>query len=131
MTKQFDLPAALTELLYGNENDEPLEKTLDRLITPNFVQRINGQVYNRDQYTAHVREMRLMVTGGGELQVLEQLATVTGFAGRYLFRMVQVGGPSFVFESHLFVRIEDGRIDRMIEVARQTEEGDGDLFAYV
>jgi hypothetical protein len=57
------------------------------LITPNFVQRINGQVYDRDQYIPHVREMRLMVTGGGELQVLEQLATATGSAGRYLFRM--------------------------------------------
>lgn len=129
MTEAFDLPAALTELLYGNENDEPLEKTLDRLITPTFVQRINGQVYNRDQYTPHVREMRLMVTGGGELQVLEQLETATGFAGRYLFRMVQGGGPMFTFESHLFARIEDGKIDRMIEVARQTEDGDGDLLA--
>jgi hypothetical protein len=41
----FDLPAVLTELAFGNESDEPLEGTLDRLITPNFVQRINGRVY--------------------------------------------------------------------------------------
>ena len=129
MTEAFDLPAALTELLYGNENDEPLEKTLDRLITPNFVQRINGKVYDRDQYIPHVREMRQLVTGGGELQVLEQLATATGFAGRYLFTLAQESGPTITFESHLFARIEDGRIDRMIEVARQTEDGDGDLFA--
>ncbi|WP_329057861.1 hypothetical protein [Amycolatopsis sp. NBC_01480] len=129
MTEAFDLPAALTELLYGNENDEPLEKTLDRLVTPGFVQRINGRVYDRDQYIPHVREMRRMVTGGGELQVLEQSATATGFAGRYLFTMVQDGGQAATFESHLFARIEDGKIDRMIEVARQAEDGDGDLFA--
>ncbi len=80
MTEAFDLPAALTELLYGNENDEPLEKIPGRLIAPDFVQRINGQVYDRDQYVPHVREMRRMVTGGGELQVLEQLATVKSTA---------------------------------------------------
>lgn len=38
----------------------------------NFVQRINGQVYDRDEYIPHVREMRQMVNGGGELRVLER-----------------------------------------------------------
>jgi hypothetical protein len=129
MSKEINLPAVLSELLYGNENEEPLESTLDRLITPNFVQRINGQVFDRVEYVPHVRGMRQMVGGGGELTVLEQTDTDTGIAGRYLFRMVPAVGPELTFESHLFARIVDGKIDRMIEVARQTEDVDGDLFA--
>ena len=130
MSEEFNLPAALTELLYGREDEEPLEETLERLVTPNFVQRINGEVYKRSEYTPHVREMRQMVVGGGELRVLEQLTTDTGIVGRYLFTMVPADGPALTFESHLFARIEGGRIDRMIEVARLIDdENDGDLLA--
>ncbi|MBV8317176.1 MAG: hypothetical protein JOZ53_19725 [Planctomycetaceae bacterium] len=48
----------LNELLYGNEVTESVEQTLDRLVTPDFTQRINGQVYRRPEYAAHVRDMR-------------------------------------------------------------------------
>jgi len=106
--RRIDLPAALTELLYGDENTEPLERTLGRLIMPNFVQRINGRVYRRAEYPAHVREMRQMVAGGGEMRVLEQVSTETGIAGRYLFRMVSAEGQSLSFESHLFASVKDG-----------------------
>jgi hypothetical protein len=118
MNEGFNLSAVLTELLYGNENDAPLEATLDRLITPKFVQRINRHVYQRSEYTAHVREMRKMVVGGGELRVLEQISTATGIVGRYLFRMVSADGHDTSFESHLFARVDGGKVDRMVEVAR-------------
>ena len=129
MNEAFNLPAVLTELLYGNESDEPLEATLDRLITPNFVQRINGRVYRRSEYAAHVREMRQMVVGGGELRVLEQISTATRIAGRYLFSMVSADGQALSFESHLFARIDGGKVDRLVEVARQIGNDDhGDLL---
>lgn len=121
MDEKFDLPAVIRELFYGDETTEPLEQTLDRLIAPNFVQRVNGQVYRRSEYTAHVREMRQMVVGGGELQVLEQIRRDSEFAGRYLFRMVTAEGQNLSFESHLFARVNNGRIERLIEVARQVE----------
>lgn len=124
MDLKFDLPAVLTELLYGDESAEPLERTLDRLLTPDFVQRVNGQVYRRPEFPAHVRDMRQMVVGGGELRVLEQVATDTAIAGRYLFRMVSAGGQTLTFESHVFARIADGRAERFVEVARQVEDGD-------
>lgn len=130
MNDGFDLPTVLTELLYGNENDEPLEQTLDRLITPTFVQRINGQVYQRSEYTPHVREMRQMVVGGGELRILEQIATAIGIACRYLFTMTAADGQTLTFESHLFTRIDNGKVDRLVEVARQIGDDDhADLLA--
>ncbi|MEE1801224.1 nuclear transport factor 2 family protein [Streptomyces sp. JV176] len=130
MTHVFDLPAVLTELLYGDESAEPLERTLDKLITPDFVQRINGRVYRRAEYTAHVREMRQMVTGGGELQVLEQINTGSGIAGRFLFRMVPADGQALTFESHLFARIDGGRVARLIEVAHLIgDDHDEDFLA--
>jgi hypothetical protein len=128
MNREFDLPAALTELLYGDESAEPLERSLDRLITPNFVQRINGRVYGRAEYPTHVREMRQMVAGGGEIRVLEQVCTETGIAGRYLFRMGSADGKSLSFESHLFASIKDGRAERFVEVARQVQEDDDEDF---
>lgn len=124
MSQELDLPKVLTELLHGDESAEPLEDALDRLVTPDFVQRINGQEYQRAAYTAHVREMRRMVVGGGGLRVLEQLTSGTGIAGRYLFTMVPADGHPLRFESHIFARVEDGRIARLTEVARQIDDAE-------
>ena len=52
MNQSFDLSSVLTGLLYGREAAEPLEQTLDRLIAPNFVLRMNGQVYDRSGFAA-------------------------------------------------------------------------------
>ncbi|KZM72709.1 hypothetical protein [Nocardia terpenica] len=128
MTEQFDLPAVLTELLYGTEDAEPLETTLDRLLAPDFVQRINGQVFQRQEFAPHVREMRKLAAGGGELQVLEQISTPAAVAGRYLFHMVAANGTALRFESHLFASVRDGTVARFVEVARQIENTDNDNF---
>jgi hypothetical protein len=42
MGQGLQLSAVLNELLYGNEVMESVEQTLDRLVTPDFTQRING-----------------------------------------------------------------------------------------
>jgi hypothetical protein len=99
------------------------------LITPTFVQRVNGQVYDRTAYIPHVHKIRQSVVGGGELTVLEQFSAGNAVAGRYLFRMVPAQGSAMTFETHLFAPIEAGRVDRLVEVARQTEDGDRDLPA--
>jgi ketosteroid isomerase-like protein len=128
----FDLPAVLTELLYGDEGDEPLERTLDRLLTPDFVQRINGRVYPWSEFVAHVRAMRQMAVGGGELRVLEQISVNAAIAGRYLFRVVSADGQILRFESHRFARVDGGRVARLVEVARQVaDDDDGDFLATV
>lgn len=129
MSEEIDLAAVLSELLYGDESAETLEQALDRLVTPTFVQRINGQVYDRSAYVPHVREMRQLVLGGGELTVLEEIRADDAIAYRYLFRMVPLQGPPLVFESHVFARVDGRRIDRLVEVARQAEDWDGDLPA--
>jgi len=130
MSQHFELSAVLTELLYGNEVVESAEQILDRLVTPDFAQRINGQVYRRSEYAGHVHEMPRLVAGGGEMQVLEQVVAGESIAGRYLFRMVCADGHEMIGESHLFARLRDGRVARFVEVARWLEgAGDKDLLA--
>jgi hypothetical protein len=115
-----DVAAALAELFYGDESGETLEQTLDRLVSPDFVQRINGQVYDRVAYVPHVREMRHMVTGNGTLRVLEEVRQGSRIAGRYLFALDTSGGR-VQFESHIFAEVDEThRITHLIEVARQT-----------
>lgn len=115
-----DLAGALAELFYGDENGETLEQTLDRLVSPDFVQRINGQVYGRVAYAPHVREMRQMVTGSGDIRVLEEIQQGSRIAGRYLFALDTSGGR-VQFESHIFAEVDKThKITHLIEVARQT-----------
>jgi hypothetical protein len=107
---------------------ESVEQTLDRLVTPDFTQRINAQVYRRSEYAAHVREMRRLVAGGGEMRVLEQVHAGESIAGRYLFRMVSADGQETIGESHLFARLRDGRVARFVEVARWVEGADDEDY---
>jgi hypothetical protein len=119
MNNGSDLPSLLTELIYGDEAAESLEQTLGRLLVPGFALRVNGQIYDRSGFAAHVREMRRMTIGGGKIQVLEQISTDNRIAGRYLFRMISAEGNSLSIEAHLFATVNDGKLARIIEVARQ------------
>jgi hypothetical protein len=65
--------------------------------------------------------MRRMTVGGGEIRVLEEVSTDTGTAGRYLFRMISAEGRILSVESHLFAKVDDGKVERIVEVARQLE----------
>lgn len=120
----YDLSAVLAKLFYGDESHEKLDRTLDRLLSTNFTQRINGQVYNREAYGPHVREMRQMVTGNGELRVIEEVRQGPAIAGRYIFSLDTAGGR-VAFESHVFAEIDDHeKVLRLVEVARQLSPQD-------
>jgi hypothetical protein len=119
MNQGFELSSLLTKLIYGDEATDPVDQTVDKLFAPHFVLRLNGAVYGRFGFTAHVREMRQMTAGGGEIRVLEEIGTDTRIAGRYLFRMVSQEGQSLSIEAHLFAKVDDGRVERIVEVARQ------------
>lgn len=112
---QTSLVTILTELFFGDEEQESLETALDRLISPGFQQRINGDVYNREDYPAHVREMQASVAGG-RVDVVEEMRDGRRIAGRYLFNVLQAAGEPAVFESHIFAELaSDGRLLRMAE----------------
>jgi hypothetical protein len=121
MNQSFDLPSVLTELIYGDEATESLEQTIGRTLARYFVLRLNGQMYDRSKFTTHILQMRQMTSGGGEIRVLEQISTATAVAGRYLFRMVSAERRSLTVEAHLFARVNEGKVERIIEVARQVE----------
>lgn len=119
---------ALGELFFGDEQQEPLEDTLDRLVSPDFCQRINGALYRRQEYFDHVRAMRGTVSGG-DVEVLEQVREGHTVAGRYLFRVVRSEGSAATFESSIFARLgTDGRIDQLAEIGRLVEDGDNSDF---
>ncbi|HET6499221.1 MAG TPA: hypothetical protein VFG87_00535 [Amycolatopsis sp.] len=121
MNQGFDLPSLLTKLIYGDEATESVEQIVEQLLAPRFVLRFNGQVFGRSEFIAHVRESRRMAVGGGELRVLEEISTDTRISGRYLFRLISAEGRSLGVESHLFAKIDDGRVERIVEIARQVE----------
>lgn len=122
MNQSLDLSSVLTGLLYGREAAESLEQTLDQLVAPNFVLRMNGQVYDRSGFAAHISEMRQMTAGGGEIRVLEQIGADNRTAGRYLLRMKSAEGRSLTVEAHVFATVNDGRVERLTEIARPVED---------
>jgi hypothetical protein len=117
-------PSTLSMLFFGDEQHEPLEKTLDDILSPDFQQRVNGKIYGRDEFLPHVREMRGTVVSG-TMEVLEQVREGNRIAGRYLFHVVTVGGGKAHYESHIMGEVDDdGRILRQSEVARVVEDTD-------
>jgi hypothetical protein len=128
MNQGFDLPSLLTALIFGDEATEPVEPTVGQLLAPDFVLRLNGKVYDRSGFTAHIHELRQLAAGGGEMVVLEEISTDTTIAGRYLFRMVPADGQSLRVESHVFAKVNDGRAERIVEVARQIENDTEENF---
>lgn len=72
----------------------------------------------RSSFTAHVREIRQISTGG-KIQELEQISADNRIAGRYLFRTMSAEGKSLSIEAHLFAKVSDGKLGRIVEVARE------------
>ncbi|MFJ5265552.1 hypothetical protein ACIQAC_34330 [Streptomyces sp. NPDC088387] len=129
MNQSFDLSSLLTELIYGSGAAEPVEQIVERLLAPHFALRNNGQVYDRSGFIAHVGELRQMAVGGGDIRVLEEISTDAGIAGRYLFRMLSAEGQSLSVEAHVFAKVNDGKVERIVEVARQVENTEEDFLA--
>lgn len=130
-TLNYDLSAVLADLFYGDESTLTLPKALDLLLAPDFMQRVNGQRYDRAAYTDHVREMRELVASDGSVNVLQEVRAGTAIAGRYVFSFTVTSGQTVRFESHIFAEIaDDGRIRRLVEVGRQvTPEDYQDLLS--
>ena len=70
-----------------------------------------------------------MAIGGGKIQVLEQISADNRVAGRYLFRMISTEGQSLSIEAHLFAKVNDGKLERIIEVARQVGNDEENFLA--
>lgn len=107
-----------------------MPEALDLLLVPDFVQRVNGERYDRAAYTDHVREMRGIVASDGSVDVLQEVRADTAIAGRYVFSFTATSGEAVRFESHIFAEIAaDRRVRRLVEVGRQvTPEDDHDLM---
>lgn len=116
----FDLSVVLAELFYGDESTVALPVTLDRLLAPDFVQRVNGDEYDRATYTDHVRQVRGMVGSNGRVRVREEVRQRTAIAGRYTFSFTGTNGEAIEFETHVFAQLApDTRIPQLVEVGRQ------------
>ena len=66
------ITTALTEVLFGNEDDYPLIETIDRYFSPDYQQRIEGELVDRDGFIEHVRKLRSIVVEG-RVEVIESV----------------------------------------------------------
>jgi hypothetical protein len=115
----WSLAPILTKLLFGSEAEEPLERTIEKLLTDQYQQRVNGTEIGRRDFADHVRAVRSGVAGG-RLDVLEELTEGNRIAGRYLFHVVAPSGAEEAYEAHIFAeRATDGGLTHMIEVNRR------------
>jgi len=112
------LTSALSEVCFGAEADFPLEATVDRYFTPDYVQRVNGEVLDRATFVAHIRHLRA-AAARGVVRVLEVVQEGRRFADRHEVHAIKADGGEMRAEVYLFgERDEDGRIRRVDEVTR-------------
>ena len=71
------IETALTEVCFGCEDSHPLEATIDRYFTPDYQQRTDGELVDRDGFAAHIKVLRGLVTTARS-KSSRRFATATG-----------------------------------------------------
>ncbi|WP_306216091.1 hypothetical protein [Actinoplanes sp. RD1] len=117
------LETILTEMVFPADETEPAERTLSRLVTENYRQRVNGKVYSRAHMAAHLTDVRTMLAGG-RVELVEGLRDGNRLAARLLFH-----GKEATFESTVVARLAaDGRVASAVEIARPLDGTDDDAL---
>ncbi|GAA1872118.1 hypothetical protein GCM10009836_61290 [Pseudonocardia ailaonensis] len=112
---------ALNEVLFGNEADFPLVETINRYFTPDYQQRIEGELVNLDQFIEHVRALRSVVAQG-HVEVLDAVHQGDRIAMHRRLHSRMRDGRDVQFEVYSFGRLAaDGRMRRVDEVGLDIE----------
>jgi hypothetical protein len=108
----------LTAMFFPADNTEPLTQTVDRLVTPDYRQRLNGTIVERHQLVDHLRAARERLAGG-RLEVVDELQDGDRLAGQFRFHLT---GP-VMLESHAFAQLAaDGRLSRLDDLNRIADQ---------
>ena len=120
------IETALTEVCFGCEDSHPLEATIDRYFTPDYQQRTDGELVDRDGFAAHIKVLRGLVTHG-EVEVFEALRDGDRIADRHRVSVTKRDGTVSQLEIYLFGELAaDGRLRRVDEVSRVVAGAEGD-----
>lgn len=112
------IETVLTEVCFGGEDSHPLEATIDRYFTPDYQQRTDGELADRDGFTGHVKALRAL-TANGSVQVREVIRDGSRIADRHEVTVTKRDGTTSRIEVYLFGEFaEDGRLRRIDEVTR-------------
>jgi ketosteroid isomerase-like protein len=114
----------LNEVLFGEPDDA--KEVIDRHVSPDYVQIINGSRLEYDEFVAHIRHLRTTLSSG-TIKVLEAAQDGDIIADRHTMTATYVSGKKFAGSVHAFVQLgNDGRIIRVNEISQidVAEEGD-------
>ncbi len=112
------LAVALGEVCFGDEDAYPLEATVDRYFTPDYQQRTDGELVDRDGFVDHVRALRAIVSKG-QIEVIEVIREGRRIADRHRVTVTKRDGTVSQLEVYLFGEFaDDGRLRRVDEVSR-------------
>jgi hypothetical protein len=112
------IETALNEVCFGDEDRFPLAATLDRYFSPDYQQRTDGEVLDRDGFAAHLRAVRGL-TAAGRIEVREVVVDGRRFADRHEVTVTRRDGTTSRLEIYLFGELAaDGRLRRVDEISR-------------
>jgi hypothetical protein len=115
----------LTEVCFGDERAYPAEATIDRYFTPDYQQRTDGQLTDRDGFARHIRALRALAAQGS-VRVREVLLEGNRIADRHEVAVTRRDGTASRIEVYLFGELApDGRLRRVDEISRVID-GDQD-----
>lgn len=120
------IETALTEVCFGREGSHPLQATIDRYFTPDYQQRTDGELVDRDGFAAHIKVLRELVAHG-EVEVVDALRDGDRIADRHLVSVTKHDGTASQLEVYLFGELApDGRLRRVDEISRVVTGGEAD-----
>jgi hypothetical protein len=112
------LTAALCEVCFGDEDHHPLEATVDHYFSPDYEQRTDGELVDRQGFIEHIRALRSLVAEG-QIEVLEVVAEGRRVADRHRVTVTKRDGTRSEIEVYLFGEFaDDGGLRRVDEVSR-------------
>jgi hypothetical protein len=112
------MSTVLSEVCFGDEDRYPLEPTIDLYFSPDYQQRTDGELVDREGFIEHMRALRTLVLTG-QIEVLEVVVQGRQIADRHRVTIIKRDGSHSQVEVYLFGEFaEDGRLWRVDEVSR-------------
>jgi hypothetical protein len=126
------IETALAEVCFSQEDSHPLEATIDRYFTPDYTQRTDGALSDRDGFAAHIKALRA-VAADGTVKVSEAVREGNRIADRHEVTVTKRDGTASRIEVYLFGELaDDGRLCRVDEITRIVDgDEDGARLAQV
>lgn len=119
----------LTEVLFGDEREHPLEPTVARYFSPGYRQVTDGAELDYDGFLAHARYLRGLREQGAtaSVEVLDAVRHGPDLADRHIVSATKPDGSPVEIEVYLFGTLDaGGRLLRVNEATRVLRGTGGD-----